>query len=152
MDEIFSLEGGRPTKTRVAEQYQGKILKGLWKKHFFQPGFIAQNLRNELKLGNPKSQKTKDIIKQKMKTTESPLEFASLLAHEITMETYKRKANKGDRTGEWIVFAKHQGRNYYLSLALHDEDDTEVLKRILSEGPVQFPFLKGLELHPEDHN
>jgi hypothetical protein len=46
-------------------------------------------------------------------------------------------------TGEWIVFAKANGRNIYLTLAGHDESNEAVLSRC-SLAPEEFPELASL--------
>jgi predicted transcriptional regulator len=48
-------------------------------------------------------------------------------------------------TGEWIVFAKHEGRNYYLTLATHDktthEHERQQIENICYR---EFPFLEKI--------
>jgi hypothetical protein len=44
-------------------------------------------------------------------------------------------------TGDWIVFAKHQGQNFYLGLATHDDDDEALYERLRQGGEWEFPFL-----------
>lgn len=34
-------------------------------------------------------------------------------------------------TGEWFVFHKHEGKNYYLTFGLHGETNDEIYKRIV---------------------
>ncbi len=43
-------------------------------------------------------------------------------------------------TGEWIVFAKHNGKNFYLTLGVHQEDNASVALRIWQCG-WEFPFV-----------
>ena len=45
-------------------------------------------------------------------------------------------------TGEWIVFAKHEGLNYYLSLAAHNNSTHENLRQQIEALCCrEFPFL-----------
>jgi hypothetical protein len=47
-------------------------------------------------------------------------------------------------TGDWIIFAKHEGQNFYLGLGTHDAATREpdALYRRLRQGSEwEFPFL-----------
>jgi hypothetical protein len=46
-------------------------------------------------------------------------------------------------TGQWIVFAKDSGRNFYLTLALHDET-AEAIARRIHGCAFDFPFVLEL--------
>jgi hypothetical protein len=45
------------------------------------------------------------------------------------MDGYKERSGAQALTGEWIVYAKHNGRNYYLTLGAHG-DDQRILQRV----------------------
>jgi hypothetical protein len=52
----------------------------------------------------------------------------------------------GCMTGDWVIFAKHQGQNFYLGLETHGkaraEDSDSVIYQRLREGSEwEFPFL-----------
>jgi hypothetical protein len=38
------------------------------------------------------------------------------------MKGYSDRARNSKLTGEWIIFAKHDDRNYYLTLGVHGDD------------------------------
>ena len=46
-------------------------------------------------------------------------------------------------TGDWIIFAKQDGKNYYLDVATHEEgSDPDTLYRKLQDGSqAEFEFL-----------
>jgi hypothetical protein len=63
------------------------------------------------------------------------------LAHRVTIESIERRSAAGRRTGEWIVFAKAQGQNYYLCLATHEASDEQTFDRIATHCIRDFPEL-----------
>ena len=49
--------------------------------------------------------------------------FQSVLSYNVTVKAYEeRNAQKG-MTGEWIVYKPVNGKNYYLMLATHSNDE-----------------------------
>jgi len=56
-------------------------------------------------------------------------------------ESSEERENQSKLTGEWIVFAKHQGRNYYVTLATHTTGDQHTFDEIKSMAHAEFPFL-----------
>jgi hypothetical protein len=54
---------------------------------------------------------------------------------------YRERSREGKLTGHWIVFAEHNGKNYYLCLATHEEGDEVVAERIKDGCCAEFPFL-----------
>jgi hypothetical protein len=47
----------------------------------------------------------------------------------------------GKLTGEWIIFARHDGKNYYLCLNTHEAGDQFVYDRIMEHCVRDFPGL-----------
>lgn len=45
------------------------------------------------------------------------------IAHAFVMDGYYDRSGAEELTGEWIVYAKHDERNYYLTLGRHGEDE-----------------------------
>jgi hypothetical protein len=60
------------------------------------------------------------------------------------VQLYADRARAQELTGEWIVFAKHEGKNYYLCLAGHDEGDDHIFARISDGCAYEFPFLSDV--------
>ena len=64
---------------------------------------------------------------------------------------YAERSRDQRLTGEWIVYARHEGRNYYLCLARHDEEDATIFDRIKNGCVDEFPFLYS-QLGPVSSN
>lgn len=141
--EIQALEGvGRLVGTKPASQFEHLPLKGLWKKHYLLGGIasIAKNI--ELGFG-PERWRLNEIIKRNHNPTTArlpPKEFARNIANEV-VDLYADRSTRQALTGEWIVFAQYQGKNYYLCLATHEENDNDIYDRVVCGCSSQFPFL-----------
>lgn len=48
----------------------------------------------------------------------------------------------GNATGDWIVYANHEGLNYYLCIAKHDED--EFILNTIKFCADEFPFINNI--------
>ena len=49
-------------------------------------------------------------------------------------------------TGEWIIFAKYNEKNYYLSLGDHTSDDM-ILRKMIDEWCIEeFPFILDITI------
>jgi hypothetical protein len=158
MDQISVLENAdhtRAVRTQPEAPLEG-LLKGLHHKHWFQAAFIPANLSNEM-------QKHGDMLIWKFLNDEfgrdewvgQPVNegVAGKLARVATIDAFNNrtgnragsKTNKFSRlTGEWIVFAKSNRRNIYLTLATHDEPNQLVLARC-STALSEFPELASSE-------
>jgi len=66
------------------------------------------------------------------------------LTHRLVIGGYEERVERG-LTGDWIIYAQHEGLNYYLDLATHEEGVGERAKDLaqkLREGcEAEFPFL-----------
>ena len=134
----------RTSITKEARPFnKDKPLAGFHHKHHTQAEFIFTNIL--LQHQKPKTkvrlaQFEKEIFPADVKVQESWDTYAKLAAHEHTVATYEERAAAGILTGEWIVYARHEGKNYYLTLATHSEPDEKILKRIALCRD-DFPFL-----------
>lgn len=63
------------------------------------------------------------------------------LSHRVVVESYEKRAMEQKLTGEWIVFAKHEEKNYYLCLATHDLGDQQIFENVRAGRWRQFPFV-----------
>lgn len=149
IDEIRTLEDSTVvTKTKPATQFTRPPLKGLWHKHFFCSRFMAHNMKNHLSGG-----KLEKLVHEVLDSKKSPVVTEGMireLSHRVTVEAFEERAAGGNLTGEWIVFAKHKGQNYYLCLATHNTDDNSTFNSIRVACWPQFPFLTagGLSVEP----
>ncbi len=147
-DVIQQIEGRRPSRlAKGPEEFKHPPLKGLWKAHFFDPRFMVRNLINEWGLIYESSQKFKDLCERAAKEEEAePSKVGSQgrLAHAVVVEGYESRASKKKLTGEWIIFGKHEGKNYYLCIATHSstrKEDEEIYNAVQHLCSDEFPFL-----------
>lgn len=145
LDEVKHLEGlKRSTSTGKERPFNGPVLKGLVKKHFTDARFILKNIGVHLGHENGKTARLDRIIRQAFERSSSGYvddDFINYIAHNTTVGAYEERARKS-LTGEWIVFKKHQGKNYYLTLAVHDEGDDSIRRRVEMAYKFDFPFLQ----------
>ena len=134
-------EDALSTGTKTATQFSHFPLKGLWHKHYFCARFIAKNIVNELSGGRLSA-----LVEEVLDPARSPIitdEMIKELSHRVVHETLEGRQAQGKLTGEWIIFAKHGGKNYYLSLSTHNAGDQAIFDEIKSICYPQFPFLKS---------
>lgn len=66
------------------------------------------------------------------------------LAHKLVVEGTEDRMGRG-LTGDWIIFAKHDGQHFYLDLATHDEGSADNADRLIEKlrngSSAEFPFL-----------
>jgi hypothetical protein len=143
LDEIAALEGvaaAKPSNMQQEKPFDRHPLQGLWHKHFMQPAYIGKNLENHW---TPKRSKRLEQLIRDVPPDR--------WAYDFVIEGYSRRAGNAPPseglqpalTGEWIVFARHQGLNYYLTLGRHGEDE-EIWKRCRACAP-DFPELSILQ-------
>lgn len=127
LDEIGRLEGTvtRPSLTKSAGPFTGDVLRGLWHKHHHQTYFLAKNLILEMQ----RPDTIRNVIAPYLGRCVH--EVAGEIAYATTIGAYQQRAqlscNKQREqysriTGQWIVFEKVNGANYYLTLGCHGED------------------------------
>ena len=142
-DEIRGLERSEcSTRTKPATRFSRKPLEGLWHKHFFSARFMAHNIVNHLGGG-----KLERLVNEIFDPDKSPVvteEMINELAYRVSVESFEQRAGKGKLTGEWIVFAKYEGQNYYLCLATHHASDQSIHDKIKAVCWREFPVLAGL--------
>lgn len=141
--EIRALEGlGRRIGTKPPESFKHPPLRGLWKKHYLVGGLSS--LATNIQIGfGPKQKALRRIIAQHWnpKTAHLPPEVVSRGIADAVVGLYAERSRDESLTGQWIVYAQHEGRNYYLCLALHDEGDAAIFGRIKNGCVGEFPFL-----------
>lgn len=147
--EIRALEGiGPPSQLKAPIQNKHPPLKGLWHKHYFGDGIvpIAANVLKGLgRFGIPYAQQKVDEAKQTGVMGFFTAEDAKAIADDVVHGHLQRLRQKQELTGEWLVFARHEGRNYYLCLATHDTASHVDLRRQIDTVCCQeFPFLAQL--------
>lgn len=150
IDEIAHLETpSLPTRTKPHEAMSG-MLNGFWHKHFFEARFLPENLRRETQKNFerlwyrdflPALQSDPDSRDQANVGKLTGLIAQTMVHGAFLNRLGSRSAQAKSRvTGEWIVFGKNEGRNVYLTLAVHEESDAAIATRIWQSGQ-EFPFI-----------
>ena len=146
--EINALEQGRTTGLKEPIQNKHPPLKGLWHKHYLENGIrsVALNvLRGLNSIGSPAFQQKIKEAEAAGETRYFTSEDVGWLVRDVTEGNLGRLRQQNRITGEWIIFAKHEEKNYYLSLATHDVSTHErVRQNIEAVCYSEFPFLREL--------
>ncbi|MBN1654344.1 MAG: hypothetical protein JXA30_11295 [Deltaproteobacteria bacterium] len=134
-DILQELEKLKPEGQHVKNpgQFKHLPLRGLMHIHFGPGHFIHTNLMNEQK--RPDNQ---NRVEKAIENAQNLDDAIKLFAHEMTFGSYKRRADRNGLTGEWIIYAKYDKRNYYLSLASHDETDQVIYDRMVERCEDRF--------------
>jgi hypothetical protein len=143
VDEINYLEDPQDrTKTKKAKKFNSGKLKGFWHTHFFN-GDVSQQATNYLKIFN-KEGAVENIIKDVAAETDDPRLIAKKVAEKIVSQQFDDITNKKLWTGDWVIYAKHEGRNYYLMICKHPspgEDTDPIYYEMKEKCGLQYPFL-----------
>lgn len=147
--EICALEGiGPPSKLKPPIQNKHPPLKGLWHKHYLEDGrrAMASNIKKGLgRFGLPLMQQRADDAAAAGIERPVPLDELDEIITDGVYGNWMRLAASEALTGEWLVFAKYEGQNYYLALATHDSNThDQVRQKIDALCCEEFPFLAKL--------
>ena len=127
-DEIGHLEGApksRPTSTKPAARFKRAPLRGLWHKHYTSSRSIVKNLINHWT-----DEKLETLASGVSQPRPDDLDaLAGFISHRLVIDGYRDRSEAQQLTGEWIVFAKQDGRNYYLTLGTHTEAEDAIVAR-----------------------
>jgi hypothetical protein len=67
------------------------------------------------------------------------------LVNDVIGGNLRRLADAEALTGEWIMFAQHEGKNYYLCLATHERSTHDYVRRQIDALCCrEFPFLSSM--------
>ena len=144
--EVKFLEGLKSvSSTQAASAFKREPLKGLMKKHFTDARFIVKNLGAHFGYDHGGNKDLDALISEAFSRNESCYvdeTFINFIAHESTVGALQKRAKNKKISGEWIVFQKYNGKNYYLTLAAHDEGDECVYGRVCDAYDLDFEFLR----------
>ncbi|MDR3407470.1 MAG: hypothetical protein P4L68_03100 [Methylovirgula sp.] len=143
--EIRGLEGlGGSVGTKSAEKFKYPPLGPFWKKHFLVGGAapMVRNIQNAL---GKKQKVLRKIVEENWNPTTShlPPEVISKNIADAVMDLYANRRLEEKLTGEWIIFGRNDEKNYYLTLATHDEPNEQIFERMERVCSREFPFLFG---------
>ncbi len=151
VDEIKSLEKQEISQTKEASPFTRPLLVGLWHKHYMNGDVpsLAQNVKKELnQYGIP-------FFEGKIREAQAAGEERFVtkgdvpkIVNDVLANNLARRRNEGRMTGEWIVYTQHEGKNFYLCLAKHNDGDEKIRERIERICVREFPFLKDVLQEP----
>lgn len=142
IEEIRHLEGLRESlKTKPPSEFKGSVLKGLWHKHFYPalPSTIGHNIQNHL--GNNGLRRLAEEVFDPRKSKKVTKEMIHEFSHKLVEGSLEQRGNKEKLTGEWIIYAKHNDKNYYLCVSPHNAEDNNILENIRVACVPEFSFL-----------
>jgi hypothetical protein len=146
--EIQALEMSQPSVYKDPVQNKRPPLAGLWHKHYGQLGLgpLAKNIQNAL--AKYKIPYLVEKVRQAQASGEErffTVDDAAAIANDAVHGNYTRREEANGLTGEWIIFARHEQKNYYLSLATHDSSTHAHIRQQIDALCVrEFPFLKDV--------
>lgn len=148
VSQIRVLEGVEAARgLKAATLFKYPPLQGLWHQHYLEDGLpsMARNIQKGVnKFGLPWFEQK--IADAKASGEEKYVREAdvALIAHDAVVSNWQRLINNEVLTGEWLIFAKHEGRNYYLCLGKHNSGDDLLRSRIDAVCLQEFSFLKNI--------
>jgi len=127
------------SRTKPATQFYGQTLHPLWHKHYFFAGRdMAFNIERRWLRGK---KKLPALLRNHSKNGTKPLEFGNMFNDFVG-----KAIDDPDHppSGEWIVFARVAGQNYYLDVALHKDAASSIgeltlLNRLRATCEWEFP-------------
>src|ERR1700687_1167953 len=113
LHSILNLEASEPPSgIKRASTFNKTPLKGLWHKHFFSANFLLNNII--LGLGKNGIQNLVNDVMDPNRSNTITQEMINELSQRVTREPFEIRQKQGKITGEWVIFAKHGGKNYCL--------------------------------------
>ncbi|WP_221899383.1 hypothetical protein [Xanthomonas sp. GW] len=148
VSQIRVLEGVEAARgLKAATPFKHPPLQGLWHQHYLEDGLpsMARNIQKGIgKFGLPWFKQK--IADAKASGEERYVTEADVvqIAHDAVVSNWERLINNEALTGEWLIFAKHEGKNYYLSLGKHNSGDDLLRSQINAVCLQEFPFLQNI--------
>ncbi len=146
--EIRHLERGVKTTTKAASQFKHPPLFPLWHKHFSTGNNFWRNVGE--RWNTARGNGNKDLQKMTKEVSaehgDNVNKWAGSIAYKFIFEGLIERTQSGRITGDWIIFAEHEGLRYYLSLARHEDGSSEEVASLLRQKietscSIDFPFL-----------
>ena len=127
LEGLTSSDGAGP-----AQQFNHPPLTGLYKKHFTSPRFLVRNLLNFLR-SKEGGRHFNSVWNEAAKVSGAEYidkTFTKYLTHHLVVDPIAIKSASNRMTGEWVVFHKYHGVNYYLTIAFHGETNDQIHRRV----------------------
>lgn len=163
LDQIDFLEGLRKTSAAVAgTQFKHPPLHPFWHIHAWSARHLARNLIDRWGMRRGGNADLDRLIEEvEAECGDDPEKWPSVLADRLVIGGFHSRTRKGAAarvrehapherrgsglTGDWIIYGKHEGENYYMDLATHEEGKKEAAEQLYQElrngCAAEFPFL-----------
>ncbi len=132
----------RHSNTKKHSLFSSGPLKGIYKKHFSSACHIVKNIGLATGLDGDKTEKIEKIIKDVFREHSGSDIVYMQLAHRFSIEAYDQRVRAKSLTGDYIVFAKYNGSNYYLSIEPHNINSELVYSQITNLCLTEYPELQ----------
>ena len=160
IDELDFLEGQRGTSSVVAStQFKHAPLHPLWHKHFFTAHHVIHNIMGRWGMhGNAKE--LDRLIREVAAEYGADEDFwPAVLVDRLVLQGFLERTRKGESakvretppeekrgrglTGDWVIYGKYAGENYYLDLATHEEGKRpeQLIEKLRRGCVVEYPFI-----------
>ena len=142
-DELDYLEGIGPPTGMIGPTKFKRELAPFWHKHFRTPNVVLKNVGIYWGLTQSHTFPQSSDASTRL---DSLLKNATLetLAHQLVVDGFLERAKRG-LTGDWIIFGEHNGLNYYLDIAKHEEGNrsnaSALRDKLKGSSAAEFPFL-----------
>ena len=137
---VTNVEAGEPAYgIKPATRFNNLPLKGLWHKHYFSAHFLVNNML--LSLGKNGLKNLIDDAWNPAKSDVITQDMVNELSRRIATEPIEKRQRQEKLTGEWVIFAKHEQKNYYLSVKTHSAGDQAIYDEIMQHCVADFPEL-----------
>lgn len=144
LDEINYLEGIKShSRKKEATQFKRPPLDIFWHKHFFSPRHIIKNIAVRWGLDANGNRDLTTLINRVLQENGDNSEgWINELTDAMVLGGMQERAQRGF-TGDWIIYAKYENKNYYLDLSVHQEahEPEALFDKLRSGCYAEFPFL-----------
>lgn len=145
LDEIDVLENiRRVSRTKPEEKFRHAPLDLFYHKHFSSLRHILWNIGTPWGLRYRGNQRLTDLIREvASEFGQRPDVWPHVLSYKVAVGGYAEQARQG-LTGDWIIYGKYDGKNYYLDLATHWEGEESRAQNLAEKlrlgSEAEFPF------------
>lgn len=164
LDQLDFLEGTRKTSAAVAgTQFKRPPLHPLWHIHAWSARHLPRNLIVRWGLDRDGNRDFDRLMEEvEAECGDDSEMWSGMLVDRLVFGGFQSRARKGPAatirehapherrgyglTGDWIIYGKHEGQNYYMDLATHKEGEDEEAERRLyrklrNGSAAEFSFL-----------
>ncbi|MBC3810518.1 hypothetical protein [Undibacterium aquatile] len=148
VSQIRVLEGLEANNgLKAPTPFNRPALKGLWHQHYLEDGMesFAKNFLKGLdKFGLPYF--NQKIVEAEFAGEERYVTEADIphIVNDAVSSNWERLVETESLTGEWLIFAKYESRNYYLCIGKHKSGDDYLRSQIDAVCLKEFPFLQSI--------